>query len=135
MYRGSGSASMCRRVVARQAWHDVYDLAGGGGGRSLRQERHRKLCGIDGGGAWRGPLTTPPWFGPLTSSVVGASGKLTKTTRSGSRPKPPSKAERLTKALKTCRTKCKGNSKTLKHKRTRCETQAKAKYAPKHKQA
>jgi hypothetical protein len=108
---------------------DYYD-ARVGGGEEAKVEA--PACEAD---TCRGSSSATPAFGPLSSTLVGPSGNLAPSTVTppGSHPKPPTKAEQLVKALKSCRSKYKGKSTAKKKKRSKCEAQAKAKYAPKHK--
>ena len=110
---------------------DYYDARVGGGEEPVVAE---PPCESD---SCRGPASTTPPFGPLTSTLTGPSGNLAPPTvkppTPGGGSKPPSKAELLTKALKSCRSKYKGKSTAKKHKRSNCEAHAKAKYAPKRK--
>jgi hypothetical protein len=110
---------------------DYYDARIGGGEEPAVEP---PVCESD---TCRGPSSVAP--PSLPSTLVGPSGNLSPPIvpppGPGSKPKPPSKAEQLAKALKSCRNKYKGKSKVKKNKRSKCEAQAKAKYAPKHKAA
>jgi hypothetical protein len=110
---------------------DYYDARIGGGEEPIVAE---PPCESD---ACRGPSSVAPPFGPLPSTLTGPSGNLAPSTVKppvpGGGSKPPSKAQLLAKALKSCRSKYKGKSKATKRKRSSCEARAKAKYAPRHK--
>lgn len=110
---------------------DYYDARIGGGEEPVAES---PICESD---TCRGPSSVAP--PSLPGTAIGPSGNLSPPTVTppgpGSKPKPPTKAEQLAKALKSCRTKYKGKSKAKKKKRSTCEAQAKAKYAPKHKAA
>ncbi len=106
---------------------DYYDARVGGG-----EEAHvvTPPCESD---ACRGSGSVPPAFGPLTSTLTGPSGNLPPSSVQAPGPtpvkvKPPTKAQRLKKALNSCRAKYKAKSKK---KRAACERSARKKFGSK----
>jgi len=104
---------------------DYYDARVGGGEEAPTVT---PPCESD---ACRGSGSTPPTFGPLTSTLTGPSGNLTPSSIPAPGPtpvkvKPLTKAQQLKKALNSCRAKYKA-----KKKRTACERKARKKFAAK----
>jgi hypothetical protein len=104
---------------------DVYDARIAGGYPKPAAE---PTCS---GEACQGPATPPPSFGAAVSSVFTATGNPTSplisvapSMESKPKPKPPTRAQLLAKALKACK-------KKPKKQRGACESQAKRKYGTK----
>jgi hypothetical protein len=107
---------------------DYYDARVGGGDEA---QISAPPCEGD---ACRGPAPASPPFGPLSSTITGPSGNLTPSSLPTPAPKtvtvkPPTKAQRLSKALKSCRSKYKAKKK----KRAACERSARKKFGTKAK--
>lgn len=106
---------------------DYYDARVGGG------EEAQAVTPSCEGDSCRGPASTAPSFGPLTSTLTGPSGNLTPSSVPAPGPMtpkahPPTKAQLLQKALKSCRRKYKA-----KKKRSACERSARKRLGPKRK--
>jgi hypothetical protein len=104
---------------------DVYDARIAGGYPKPAAE---PTCS---GEACQGPATPPPSFGAAVSSVFAATGNpisplISVAPSMESKPKPPTRAQLLAKALKACK-------KKPKKQRGACESQAKRKYGAKAK--
>jgi hypothetical protein len=93
--------------------------------------------GCESGEACKGPAPKAPTYTQQASAIVPAPKVptgATLPTKEASKPKPLSKAQLLAKALKSCRLKYKGNSRSRHKKRAACEASARKKYGP-HKKA
>ena len=109
---------------------DYYDARIGGGEEPVVEPIKCRGC--------RGPASTPPPSGALTSTLIGPSGNFAPlpggastgnpgASTNNTKPKPLSKAQQLARALRTCRVK------RDKSKRAACERQARRKFGPKAK--
>lgn len=102
---------------------DYYDAHVGGG------EEAQVVVPPCESDACRGPSSTPPPFGPLTSTLVGPSGNLSPSSVPTPVPvpvkaKPLTKAQQLKKALGSCRAKYRAKKK----KRAACERSARKRF-------
>jgi hypothetical protein len=96
--------------------YDLYDARVGGG---LPQPVQVTECAT---GACHGQLVGPPPDSPAATGGISGAGNLPPSPPSGGTSKPLTDAQRLAKALKTCR------KRRDKHRRVACERQARKRY-------